>query len=190
MVRLWAKCRDEEALAFDAIVVDIRLNLWNTLAGNMVSNPAETTSRTRRRSLAATLALLWGMYALLGASGLCSITSVQGLSPQVHNLTSQNLAQTSPTPAPTCHCRMCHGMMRGGRMLCCCKTARTPQQQAVITARCDQGAPAVLAAATSWPVVRPGLTASFLPRLGRPRFVRPGDQFAFSVFLLPLPSPP
>jgi len=190
MVCLRRGREDEEAIAFDASVVDIPLNLWYTLTGSMVSNPAEITSRTRRQSLAAILALLWGVYALLGASGLCSITSVQGLAPQVHNLTSQNLAQTSPTPAPTCHCRMCHGMMHGGKCCCCCKAVRTPQQQAIITARCDQGAPAVLVAVTSWPVVRPGLTASFLPRLGRPYFVRPGDQFAFSVFLLPLPSPP
>ena len=80
--------------------------------------------------------------------------------------------------------------MRGGKRVRCCQTAHPPQQQAVLSARCDQGAPAVLAAATSWPVVRPDVAEMSRAFLGRPRFVRPADQSVPSASPRPLTPPP
>jgi len=135
----------------------------------------------RRRRFAGVLALLWGLYALAGASGLCRVACAQSSLPHTH----------APTvPAPACHCLMCHGTTRQGKRLCCCKTADTPQQQAVITSRCDRGAPAVLAAATSWPVIRPGAALVILLQHSAPRFIPAENYSAFSFLLPPITQPP
>ena len=151
----------------------------------MVSSPANSTGRPRRRLLAAILALLWALYTLLGASSLCARASAHGTVPP-----SRAVVSTSPS-APVCHCKMCHGIRRDGKMVCCCgKAAQTAQQQAVIAVRCDQGAPAALAAVTSWPVVQPVLAAAVFPSLTGQQFARPADSSALSLSPRPLTPPP
>lgn len=137
-----------------------------------------------RRGVAALLATLWSLYALLGASGLCRVTLAATPSPHGRSL---NKVQA---PSPACVCRVCHGLLRGGKRHCCCKTAQTPQRQAAVTARCDQGTPAVLAAVNSWPVLRSGTTVAVPPQFDGPRFTCATHQFAPSFSLSPLTPPP
>lgn len=149
----------------------------------MVTSPAKITGQPRRRFSAFALALLWGVYVLLGAFSFCTRASA-------HAPASPSRTLAAPTPAPVCHCKMCRGTMRGGKMVCCCCGSHAPATQAAFTARCDQGAPAVLTAVTSWPVVQPVLTAAASPCLTGRQFARPGETFALSLSRLPLTPPP
>lgn len=96
----------------------------------------------------------------------------------------------SVSRSPFCRCVTCHGVMRGGKRLCCCLTPQPSLPTAVLSAHCDAGAPATLAAVTSWPVMRAPLPAtSVCTHSPRPCFARAADVHAPSLTLLP-PTPP
>ena len=136
-----------------------------------------------RQLKAALLASLWLLYALLGNVSLGGIS--YAICPPVNHC-------ASAAPSAVCHCKMCHGIMRGGILVCCCcgNPIPPPAGRAILTASCDMGAPAVLAFVTSWPAMRTDVAVSALLRSSRPRFVRPTNQSAFSISLGLLTPPP
>ncbi|MDQ2798634.1 MAG: hypothetical protein M3Y13_03205, partial [Armatimonadota bacterium] len=78
------------------------------------SRSRTSQGRLRRfRSRAACLALLWAVNVLLGPAWLCA--AARGAS-------VPKACAVTPPPMPSCHCRMCWGVMQGGRRVCCCHT--------------------------------------------------------------------
>ena len=148
---------------------------WRGTASGRLGKKQRQRARPCR---AAFLALLWSLYALLGAAGL-------GHAARAETAAARGCVAASAHSAAApvvCHCPMMMGKMRG-RCACCHPLAAGAKGQAVCRARCDMGAPAALAAAASWPVVVPLLGARTRTIFAALCFTRAVSRY------LPNPSP-
>jgi len=93
-------------------------------------------------------------------------------------------ALARPTQAVSCRCNTC----QGGRS-CCCKTARTALQAALLKARCDSPQPAHLAAVVMFPAILVSASSLFRAAPVNLRFSRL-IVFLCSRVPVPLVNPP
>ena len=105
----------------------------------------KSTKRIRwGRSLAGTLAIFWAMLATIGAVGLNQSSSALQSGP------ASRLYQ-----AKMASCRCITTCPMNAKHPCCCKTARTVPQRAIIASRCSQDTPSPLTTFTHWPLAVP-----------------------------------